>query len=183
MLNRKVRNIGLCEALVNFTKTFNPDRQCQAVHTDRKRQVFLEPEPNVWMVLVGLPYLQAVQRRLKSVFLEHFFIGFFLFSVLQTVSIPWVELINNGERTVQYSRDHVQVRDWTSSKELTTPDFSFCRMKCLKLLWRGLTTCSRCGIFPFVHTQIVTTFIIHSPSISSSTAHILISLHSLEWRD
>lgn len=53
MLNRKVRNIGLCEALVNFTKTFHPDRLCQAVHTDRKRQVFLEPEPNIWMVLVG----------------------------------------------------------------------------------------------------------------------------------
>jgi hypothetical protein len=76
VLNRKVRNIGLCEALVNFTKTFNPDRPCQAVHTDRKRQVFLEPEPNIWTVL--------------------------------TVSIPWVEIVNNGERTVQYYTDHVQ---------------------------------------------------------------------------
>ena len=27
----------------------------------------------------------------------------------QTVSIPWVELVNNGEKTIQYSRDHVQV--------------------------------------------------------------------------
>ena len=51
--NRKVRNIGLCEAMVNFTKTFHPDRPCQAVHTDRKRQVFLEPEPNIWTVLVS----------------------------------------------------------------------------------------------------------------------------------
>ena len=52
VINRKVRNIGLCEALVNFTKTFHPDRPCEAVHTDRKRQVFLEPETGVWMVLV-----------------------------------------------------------------------------------------------------------------------------------
>lgn len=52
VINRKVRNIGLCEALVNFTKTFNPDRPCQAVHTDRKRQVFLEAESNIWIVMV-----------------------------------------------------------------------------------------------------------------------------------
>ena len=50
--NRKVRNVGLCEALVNFTKTFNPDKPCQAVHTDRKRQVFLEPEHTIWTVMV-----------------------------------------------------------------------------------------------------------------------------------
>ena len=51
-VNKMVRNIGLCEALVNFTKTFNPDRPCQAVHTDRKRQVFLEPEQEIWAVMV-----------------------------------------------------------------------------------------------------------------------------------
>ena len=55
-VNRKVRNIGLCEALVNFTKTFHPDRPCEAVHTDRKRQIFLEPEPNIWTVMVGSPF-------------------------------------------------------------------------------------------------------------------------------
>ena len=53
VVNRKVRNIGLCEALVNFTNTFHPDRPCEAVHTDRKRQVFLEPETGIWMVLVS----------------------------------------------------------------------------------------------------------------------------------
>ena len=50
--NRKVRNIGLCEALVNFTKTFNPSRLCEAVHTQRLKQVFLEPETGIWMVMV-----------------------------------------------------------------------------------------------------------------------------------
>ena len=51
-LNRKVRNIGLCEALVNFTRTFHPRRPCEAVHTEKMRQVFLEPEENHWMVMV-----------------------------------------------------------------------------------------------------------------------------------
>lgn len=110
MLNRKVRNIGLCEALVNFTKTFNPDRLCQAVHTDKKRQVFLEPEPNIWMVLVGLSSMKDEGGRVQSTSL-------FLFSVSQTVSVPWIELVNNGEKTVQYSRDHIQVRDSASTVE------------------------------------------------------------------
>ena len=51
--NRKVRNIGLCEALVHFTKTFHPSRPCEAVHTQRLRQVFYEAEPDHWMIMVG----------------------------------------------------------------------------------------------------------------------------------
>lgn len=75
-LNRKVRNIGLCEALVNFTRTFSPDKPCEAVHTQRLRQVFFEPETNIWMVL--------------------------------TVSVPWVEVVNNGERSFEYHDSHVK---------------------------------------------------------------------------
>jgi hypothetical protein len=52
VLNRKVRNVGLCEALVNFTNSFNPIRPCEAVHTQRQRQVFHEAEQNIWMVMV-----------------------------------------------------------------------------------------------------------------------------------
>ena len=50
--DRKVRNIGLCEAMVNFTKTFAGDRSCEVVHTQRLRQVFFEPEEGTWMVMV-----------------------------------------------------------------------------------------------------------------------------------
>ena len=50
--DRKVRNIGLCEAMVNFTKTFAGDRPCEVVHTQRLRQVFFEPEEGTWMVMV-----------------------------------------------------------------------------------------------------------------------------------
>lgn len=74
--NRMVRNIGLCEALVNFTRSFNPKRPCEAVHTQRLRQVFIEPEPNIWVVM--------------------------------TVSVPWGEAINNGEKTVEYYDGYVQ---------------------------------------------------------------------------
>ena len=53
-LNRKIRNIGLCEALVNFCKTFSPDKPCEVVHTQRTKQAFLEPEPGIWMTLVRM---------------------------------------------------------------------------------------------------------------------------------
>jgi len=52
VLNRKVRNIGLCEALVNFTKMFSGEKPCESVHTQRLRQVFYEPETGIWMVMV-----------------------------------------------------------------------------------------------------------------------------------
>ena len=51
-LNRKIRNIGLCEALVNFSRTFSSDQPCEAVHTQRRRQVYFEPEPGIWIVMV-----------------------------------------------------------------------------------------------------------------------------------
>ncbi|KAL5473104.1 hypothetical protein EMCRGX_G027549 [Ephydatia muelleri] len=74
--NRKVRNIGLCEAIINFTKTFSPDKPCEAVHTNDRRQVFFEPESGIWMVL--------------------------------TVSVPSLEIINNGDRSMQRCDKHVQ---------------------------------------------------------------------------
>ena len=68
----------MVEALINFTKTFSPDRPCNAVHTEQTRQVtrarsrvlepviseidtpcslapyqaIWEPEPNLWVVIV-----------------------------------------------------------------------------------------------------------------------------------
>ncbi len=51
--NRKIRNVGLSEAMVNFTKTFSVDKPCEVVHTQRKRQVFYEAEPNIWMIMVS----------------------------------------------------------------------------------------------------------------------------------
>ena len=53
-LDRKLRNIGLCEAIVNFTRSFSPSKPCEAVHTLKTRQVLLEAEPDIWMSMVIL---------------------------------------------------------------------------------------------------------------------------------
>ncbi|XP_065826343.1 vacuolar fusion protein CCZ1 homolog [Oscarella lobularis] len=63
-LDTKIRNVGLSEAMVKFTETFSPDRPCDSVHTQRKRQLFFQPEPDYWMIMtVSLP---AFERRTKD---------------------------------------------------------------------------------------------------------------------
>ncbi|XP_050720762.1 vacuolar fusion protein CCZ1 homolog [Eriocheir sinensis] len=37
--------------MTRFSSTFRKDGDCEAVHTQKTRQVFLQPEPNIWMVL------------------------------------------------------------------------------------------------------------------------------------
>lgn len=51
-LGRKVRNIGLAQGLVNFTRTFSPDKLCESVRTMKRTQAFFEPEPEYWIILV-----------------------------------------------------------------------------------------------------------------------------------
>lgn len=66
----KLRNIGLCEALVNFTQTFSPSKPCEVLHTQRTRQCFLQPEENFWMVMtVGLPTQQKTRN--GQLYVEH----------------------------------------------------------------------------------------------------------------
>ncbi|CAJ0967993.1 unnamed protein product [Ranitomeya imitator] len=50
--NEKIKNVGLCEAIVQFTRTFNPTKPAQSLHTQKNRQFFLEPEDGFWMVMV-----------------------------------------------------------------------------------------------------------------------------------
>ncbi|EKX39105.1 hypothetical protein GUITHDRAFT_143716 [Guillardia theta CCMP2712] len=50
--DQQCSDVGLVEALINFTKTFSPDRPCNAVHTEQTRQAIWEPEPNLWVVIV-----------------------------------------------------------------------------------------------------------------------------------
>lgn len=52
-LNRQQSDIGLSEALINFTRTFSKDRPCEAVHLEKTRQAFYECEPDIWMVLAA----------------------------------------------------------------------------------------------------------------------------------
>ncbi|KAG8433074.1 hypothetical protein GDO86_017379 [Hymenochirus boettgeri] len=50
--NEKIRNVGLCEAIVQFTRTFNPAKPAKSLHTQKNRQFFYEPEEGFWMVMV-----------------------------------------------------------------------------------------------------------------------------------
>ncbi|KAI9362326.1 hypothetical protein BD770DRAFT_418570 [Pilaira anomala] len=45
----KMKQIGLAQALVNFTSTFSPSQPTQNVHSQKNRMVFLQPEPGFWI--------------------------------------------------------------------------------------------------------------------------------------
>ncbi|KAI8889225.1 hypothetical protein K501DRAFT_239045 [Backusella circina FSU 941] len=50
-LDSKMKQVGLAQALINFTNTFSPSHPAQNVHSQKHRMVFLEAEPNFWMVM------------------------------------------------------------------------------------------------------------------------------------
>uniref|UniRef100_A0A3P9LTD5 CCZ1/INTU/HSP4 first Longin domain-containing protein n=1 Tax=Oryzias latipes TaxID=8090 RepID=A0A3P9LTD5_ORYLA len=58
--NEKIRNVGLCEAIVQFTRTFCPTKPAKSLHTQKNRQFFFEPEENFWitflMVVLGVKH-------------------------------------------------------------------------------------------------------------------------------
>lgn len=57
-LDTKIRQIGLCEAVIKFTLTFT-DTPSESLHTQQTRQLFFQPEPDFWMVLtVNVPYIE-----------------------------------------------------------------------------------------------------------------------------
>lgn len=45
----KMKQVGLAQALVNFTSTFSPSQPTQNVHSQKHRMVFLQPEPGFWI--------------------------------------------------------------------------------------------------------------------------------------
>lgn len=60
-LDTKIKQIGLSEAIVQFTKTFS-DRPCQSLHTQKHRHIFYEPEKSFWMVVIILvPFSEKIK--------------------------------------------------------------------------------------------------------------------------
>ncbi|CAG5132726.1 unnamed protein product [Candidula unifasciata] len=60
-LDTKIKRIGLSEAVVKFADTFS-DKPCQSLHTQKARQVFFEPEPCFWMVMMAsIPYKEKLK--------------------------------------------------------------------------------------------------------------------------
>ncbi|KAK6625709.1 hypothetical protein RUM43_006008 [Polyplax serrata] len=52
----QLKNAGLCEALIKFTETFNPDKPCQNFHTQKAKQFLYEAEKDFWLVMtIGIP--------------------------------------------------------------------------------------------------------------------------------
>ncbi|EDW93309.1 vacuolar fusion protein CCZ1 homolog [Drosophila yakuba] len=51
-LNTKMKDVGLSEAIIRFTGTFTSEDDCQALHTQKTTQLFYQPEPGYWLVLV-----------------------------------------------------------------------------------------------------------------------------------
>ncbi|CAG8693924.1 1085_t:CDS:2, partial [Scutellospora calospora] len=45
----KMRQIGLAQGLINFTRAFSPIKPCENVHTQKNRMVFHEPEKDYWI--------------------------------------------------------------------------------------------------------------------------------------
>ncbi|KAI8370599.1 uncharacterized protein BYT42DRAFT_502387 [Radiomyces spectabilis] len=45
----KMKQVGLAQALVNFTSAFSPSQLAQNVHTQKNRMVFLQPEEGFWI--------------------------------------------------------------------------------------------------------------------------------------
>lgn len=57
--NRDVKNkaVGLCQALVQFTLSFNPRKPCECLVTQKIKQYFVNAEGNFWIVMtVNIPY-------------------------------------------------------------------------------------------------------------------------------
>ncbi|KAH7914595.1 hypothetical protein BJ138DRAFT_1205594 [Hygrophoropsis aurantiaca] len=47
--DRMLRQVGLAKALINFSEMFNPEDPCQNVHSQTKRMVMVNPEPDFWI--------------------------------------------------------------------------------------------------------------------------------------
>ncbi|KAF4528086.1 hypothetical protein B566_EDAN016506 [Ephemera danica] len=61
-LDTRIKTVGLSEALIKFTQTFDPDRPCESLHTQKTRQLYHQPEPGFWVVLtVSVPCLVKVR--------------------------------------------------------------------------------------------------------------------------
>ncbi|KAI8847624.1 hypothetical protein BC829DRAFT_395888 [Chytridium lagenaria] len=50
-LDERMRQVGLAQALVNFSASFGPSRPCEGVMTEKHRMALLEVEPGYWMTL------------------------------------------------------------------------------------------------------------------------------------
>ncbi|GAB6032648.1 vacuolar fusion protein ccz1 [Chamberlinius hualienensis] len=57
--DEQVRSVGFCEAMVKFTETFNPSKQCESLHTQKTKQFLFRAEEQFWLIMnVSIPFSQ-----------------------------------------------------------------------------------------------------------------------------
>ncbi|KAH7927349.1 hypothetical protein BV22DRAFT_1007247 [Leucogyrophana mollusca] len=47
--DKMLRQVGLAKALINFSEIFNPRDPCQNVHSQTRRMIMVNPEPDFWI--------------------------------------------------------------------------------------------------------------------------------------
>nr|CAI9699947.1 unnamed protein product [Rangifer tarandus platyrhynchus] len=122
--NEKIRNVGLCEATVQFARTFSPSKPAKSLYTQKNRQFFNEPEENFWMVMVvrnpiiekqskeGKPVVECLEEELldkvySSVLQQ-------CYSMYKLFNSPFLRAMEDGgakllkERLEKFSRRYLQ---------------------------------------------------------------------------
>lgn len=62
-LDTQIKNVGLAEAIIQFTASFKPDGPIKSVHTLKRRQMYFQPEPNFWVVMtLNLPFIRKIKE-------------------------------------------------------------------------------------------------------------------------
>ncbi|KAL0272933.1 UNVERIFIED_CONTAM: hypothetical protein PYX00_005736 [Menopon gallinae] len=51
-VDSQLKKVGLCEALIKFTASFNPTEPCRSFYTQKTKQFLFQPEPNFWYVMI-----------------------------------------------------------------------------------------------------------------------------------
>lgn len=70
-IDTQIKQIGLCEAIIKFTETFS-DKPTEALHTQKARQVFFEPEKDFWMIMtVTVPFSEKITKDNQTVMEYH----------------------------------------------------------------------------------------------------------------
>ncbi|XP_066998066.2 vacuolar fusion protein CCZ1 homolog [Anabrus simplex] len=58
----QMKNVGLSEAIIKFTDTFNPDQTCESLHTQKSKQLYYQPERGFWMAMtVSIPCVSKMK--------------------------------------------------------------------------------------------------------------------------
>ncbi|KAG8319936.1 vacuolar fusion protein ccz1 [Homalodisca vitripennis] len=52
-MDDKMKNVGLSEAIIQFTKTFSKKQCCESLHSEKTRHYYFSPEVNFYMVMVS----------------------------------------------------------------------------------------------------------------------------------